>query len=115
MSTQPQIMTEEEWRALGERLFGADLACWRFRCPTCGVVMSIDMARSFSDDEKERLRGRWSIEQECIGRYLPGRGCNWCAYGLFRGPHFVVRGDKKTPVFGFDIPVDQSTATKETP
>lgn len=32
------------------------------------------------------------------------QGCNWCAYGLFSGPFFVVReSGNKTPVFAFDI------------
>jgi hypothetical protein len=42
------------------------------------------------------------IGQECIGRSLgalrknekyTGRGCDWCAYGLFRGPWIVVMPD----------------------
>lgn len=111
MTDQPQTMPEAEWRSLGERLFGADPARWRFKCPTCGTVMSIEIARGFTDDEKARLRGSWSIEQECVGRYLPGKGCDWCAYGLFSGPHFVVRGDKKTPVFGFDMSGEQAKNT----
>jgi hypothetical protein len=102
---QPQTMTEVDWNALGERLFGADLSRWRFRCPTCSHVMSIDKARAMPQYDVARLRSRrWNIEQECIGRYLPGQGCNWCAYGLFSGPFFVERGNgKKTPVFGFDM------------
>lgn len=57
--TQPQIMIEQEWRELGERLFDANTDQWRFRCPHC-------------------------------------------AYGLFSGPFFVTRDEKRTPVFGFD-------------
>lgn len=66
--------------------------------------MSIKKARALPEDEIARLRGgRWNIEQECIGRYLPGKGCDWCSYGLFSGPFFVERDGKKTPVFGFDL------------
>lgn len=102
---QPQTMSEPEWNALGEKLFGADLARWRFKCPTCGTAMSIEKARAMPADDVARLRGgKWNIEQECVGRYLTGQGCDWCAYGLFSGPFFVVRdGGKKTPVFGFDM------------
>lgn len=100
---QPQTMTEAAWRKLGEQLFGADPASWRFRCPACEIVMSITRAHGLSDDDKAKLRAAgWVIEQECIGRYLEGRGCDWCAYGLFKGPFFVMRADRKTPVFGFD-------------
>lgn len=100
---QPQVMTEAAWRELGEQLFGADLASWRFRCPTCENVMSITKVHGLSDADKAKLRAAgWVIEQECIGRYLDGHGCDWCAYGLFKGPFFVMREDRKTPVFGFD-------------
>lgn len=106
--TQPQVMTEPEWRALGERLFGEDLSRWRFTCPTCGMVMSIEKARSMPDDDKGKLRAGWAIEQECVGRYLTGQGCDWCAYGLFRGPFFVQRANgKNSPVFGFDMSTDK--------
>ena len=109
---QPETMTEAEWRALGKKLFGPALDRWRFRCPTCGHVMSIAKAREMTDEQQKKLRGGgagdqgWSIESECVGRYLSDAGCNWCAYGLFSGPFFVVRPDgHKTPVFGFDAEV----------
>jgi len=101
-SAQPQTMTESEWKALGEKLFGADMNLWRFKCPHCGNVMSMVKARAMTEEQKVALRRGWSIEQECIGRYVDA-GCNWCAYGLFSGPHFVVRANgDKTPVFAFD-------------
>lgn len=103
MDEQPQVMTEAEWRSLGERLFGADTSRWRFRCPTCGTAMSVDLARAMPEESKARLRGKWAPEQECVGRYLAGQGCDWCAYGLFSGPFFVERDGNRTPVFGFDI------------
>lgn len=101
--TQPTTMTEEDWRSLGERIFGANMDQWRFKCPTCANVMSMEKARAMPEETKAKLRNRWSIEQECVGRYLTGQGCDWCAYGLFSGPFFVRRGEKTTPVFGFDI------------
>lgn len=104
VTEQPQTMTEAEWRALGEKLFGPNLDRWRFKCPTCGHVMSVEKARAMPADEKAKLRGGWSIEQECVGRYVNGTGCDWCAYGLFSGPFFVERdGGGRTPVFGFDV------------
>jgi hypothetical protein len=104
--TQPQTMTEAEWNALGEKLFGSDLTKWRFRCPHCNNVMSLEKARAMSADKVAKLRaGKWSLEQECIGRYVD-EACNWCAYGLFSGPFYVTRDSgAKTPVFGFDIEV----------
>lgn len=101
---QQHTMDESEWNDLGRRLFGDDRTQWRFRCPTCGNVMSIEIARTMPAEQLAKLReSKWSIEQECIGRYVDA-GCDWSAYGLFSGPFFVVvRGSgNKTPVFGFD-------------
>lgn len=78
--------------------FGADPMDWAFRCPNCGDVATI---RDFPDDMRER------IGQECVGRHLGAlegsgtkdgrgradRGCNWVAYGLFRGPWIVTMPD----------------------
>ncbi len=101
---QPQTMTEDEWNALGLKLFGTETSAWRFKCPRCSNVMSIEKALALSAEQLARLRsGEWAIESECIGRYID-LGCNWAAYGLFSGPFFVVRADgRKTPTFGFDI------------
>lgn len=100
---QPQTMTAAEWYALGEKLFGSEVN-WRFTCPHCSNVMSLEKARALPAEQLARLRsGKWSIESECIGRYVAA-GCNWAAYGLFSGPFFVTRPNgKRTPVFGFDI------------
>ncbi len=106
MVKQPSKMAEAEWYAFGERLFGKDHSNWRFKCPTCGNVMSLSQARSLLSNDLEKLRKlEWSVEQECIGRYLENQGCDWAAYGLFSGPHFVNRpSGSLTPVLGFDIP-----------
>lgn len=107
--------TEAEWIAKGEELFGPDRERWVFRCPACGNEMSIARARA----EFPQLRGSgWAPESECIGRYFdvpaaqvarPGvtsRRCDWCAYGLFRGPWVVVRAKTgtETAVFEFGAP-----------
>jgi hypothetical protein len=102
--SQPQTMPESEWRTLGERLFGADEAAWRFVCPHCRRVSSVAAARALPDEDKVRLRKGWDPVSECVGRYIARLGCDWAAYGLFSGPFFVERASgSKTPVFGFDI------------
>lgn len=97
-------ITEEVWNAKGRELFGDDQAKWRFVCPACGNVMSIEKAREELKDRLPALRaGKYAIEQECVGRHMPGVGCNWAAYGLLHGPLFVKReGGNETPVFDFD-------------
>lgn len=98
-------MTLAEWHALGEQLFGPNEDRWRFKCPTCGHVTSHVDANSLPIEERNKLKGAWNVTSECIGRYLDGIGCNWAAYGLFRGPHFVVREDgTETAVFAFAPP-----------
>lgn len=88
----------DAWEAKGRELFGADMRAWRFHCPTCGLDMSIADAIEKHPDVKGK---GWSPEQECIGRYTKAAGCDWCAYGLFRGPLFVERGTEKVPCFDF--------------
>lgn len=101
-------MTRAEWEAKGAALFGPDLTKWRFKCPICGNVMSVEKARA----EFPELKGSGlSIEQECVGRYSPkvlrpdGTRCDWAAYGLFRGPVIVTtENGKEVPAFEFDEP-----------
>lgn len=83
-------MTREEWEAEGRKRFGDDQTKWQFVCPTCDNVMSIERTRTEFTEHLPKLReGKYHVEQECIGRHLPGVGCNWAAYGLFSGPVFV--------------------------
>lgn len=83
-------VTREQWEAKGRELFGDDQANWLFVCPMCGHEISIAKARAEHADDLPKLRARgFAIGQECIGRHLPERGCNWAAYGLFHGPLFV--------------------------
>ena len=101
MKSQPQTMTEEAWLKLGTLLFGDDRKKWQFKCPSCGLVLSGEAVKERFDCEIKagRLEG-YSIEQECIGRYVDKVDCDWAAYGLFRGPNFVDRGSE-SPVAVF--------------
>lgn len=111
--------TEAEWTAKGEALFGPDRERWVFRCPSCGNEMSIARARA----EFPALRGSgWAPHQECIGRYIDvpaahgkrGR-CDWCAYGLIRGPWVVVRtvDGKETEVAVFEFGTPRGAEASE--
>jgi hypothetical protein len=85
-------LTQAELLAEARERFGDNPLDWAFRCPNCGDVAT---ARDFPDGQKEH------IGQECVGRHRgaldgPGRaerGCDWCAYGLFRGPWIVTMTD----------------------
>lgn len=67
-----------------------------FVCPNCGNTAS-------PNDFKAVGAAPERATKECIGRHVQGRGCDWAAYGLFRGPAFVEVGDGKppAPVFRF--------------
>jgi len=65
---------------------------WVFVCPACKGEMSIDRARSLYPE----LKGSgWAPHQECVGRYTDKVKCDWCAYGLFKGPVLVQDVTKK--------------------
>lgn len=79
-------MTHTEWFTEGERLFGTDIMQWRFVCPSCGHVASVQ-------DWKDAGAPEGAVAFSCIGRYLPqcneafngpGTGpCNYTGGGLF--------------------------------
>lgn len=104
--TTKNEFTQAELLAEATRRFGDDRKRIAFVCPSCKDVASI---QDFIDAGADpALAG-----QECIGRSLGAlsptakrnkygqgvgsRGCDWCAYGLFRGPWAIVmpsEGDK---------------------
>ena len=114
-------MTEAEWNALGERLYGPNPPNWRFRCPCCGHVARIEDFRAF----KDRGATPDSAPTECVGRYLPDAArnlahtpakdgsrapCDYAAYGLFRFGIALARDSgKEIVVFPFaDMPLEVS-------
>jgi len=94
-------ITEKEWEAKGVELFGDDDSKWEFKCCMCENVMSIEIAK----DRFPEVKGKgWGPAQECIGRYTDKDGCDWCSYGLFRGPVFIItkKSVQEIPVFDFN-------------
>jgi len=91
-------LTQAELVAEAQKEFGPDPLKYAFRCPNCGDVATI---KDFVAAGDGNLAG-----QECIGRLLGSlkrsairgrdgivrgeRGCDWAAYGLFRGPWEIV-------------------------
>lgn len=103
-----QKQTLEEWQEEAKKLFGEDPRQWKFKCPACGHVSSV---QDFLDAGGETN----DAYQMCIGRVNgkgengmkgidKGFGCNWAAFGLFgnlgKGRTVVVDG-KETDVFDF--------------
>lgn len=114
--TNPRTVTETEWRAEGERLFGPDQMQWRFVCPVCGHVAAVQ-------DWKNAGATEGAAAFSCVGRWIEGskqaftRGsggpCNYAGGGLFRlNPVTVVRdGDPNTRTNVFEF--DRTTTPKE--
>lgn len=98
--------TRDELLAEARARFGEDPKLWAFVCPSCGDVAT--PADFLANDADPNLIG-----QECIGRSFGAlrgekrttkqgvtvgdapRGCDWCAYGLFRGPWLITFPDGK--------------------
>jgi hypothetical protein len=78
-------MTHEEWTAEGIRRFGADQMTWRFVCPSCGHVASVQ-------DWKDVGAKKGEVAYSCVGRHLPDPKrmgerpgpCDYAGGGLFR-------------------------------
>ena len=73
-------MTRAEWSAEGERRFGEDLLKWKFVCPVCGHVASVQDYRDVGAPLE-------AVAFSCIGRWLPdprkafgGKGPGPCDY-----------------------------------
>lgn len=116
---QPTTMTQDELVAEMRRRFGADPMRWAFACPSCGdVATGLDFRTALAERPRTSRDGSPTMAsdllgQECIGRVLgaleerrqedwKGRGCDWCAYGLFRGPLRVTLPNGKA-VHSFHI------------
>ena len=73
-----QTMTQEEWLALGKKLYGKDKTQWKFRCVKCGNVQTIQDFRDIGID----LSG--VVYFSCLGRWEKGIGCDWTLGGSLR-------------------------------
>lgn len=96
----------EEWYAEARALFGEDPGGWRFVCPSCGFIASVQDWRDVGAEKQ--------IAFSCVGRArgaggdkaFLGKGgpCNYAGGGLFRlNPVKVVDTDGSIrEVFEFD-------------
>lgn len=114
-------MTKEEWLAKGKRLFGEDMLKWRFVCPGCGHIQSVEDFRQYKDQGAHPN----SATTVCIGRYIGGKSwfndnprksggpCDYASYGLLCiCPVKVIDGDKEIWSFAFDEKVSKDEGGK---
>lgn len=104
-------LTHAEWLAEATAKFGKDSSKWRFVCPSCGHVASIQ-------DWKDAGASQGEIAFSCIGRRVgdrkaavqnafkkAGGPCNYAGGGLFAiNPVEVVFGGDSVTVFEFAEP-----------
>lgn len=94
------LVTSEQWEKVGRELYGENKHDWQFQCPSCGNVQSVALAKK----KWPELEGiGWQPWSECVGRYLEGHGCDWAAYGLFRGPLEIQHPESSKPIAAFDF------------
>lgn len=100
MAGNDRRVTEAEWRAEGRALFGEDTAKWKFVCPSCGHVTSVEEWKKAGATDGE-------VAYNCIGRRTgerhvtekkafkkAGGPCNYTGGGLFKlNPVTVVLAD----------------------
>ena len=99
-------LTHEEWIAEGKRRFGEDMLGWRFVCPSCGHVASVQ-------DWKNAGAPEGAVAFSCVGRQLnanddntfgkKGGPCMYAGGGLFKlNPVTVVRENgQESALFAF--------------
>jgi len=97
--SDPRKLTHAEWVAEGKRRFGEDFDKWRFVCPVCGFVASVQDWKDVghSDAAAFSCVGRWRKDSKdaLTDAMAKGRGpCNYAGGGLFRlNPVTVVFTD----------------------
>lgn len=79
-----KTMTREEWNQKGTELFGPDQFKWRFICPACKHIASVQ-------DYKDAGATQTAVAFSCVGRWagakrdMFGKGegpCNYAGGGL---------------------------------
>jgi hypothetical protein len=106
----PKKMTHEEWEAEGKRRFGEDQMQWKFVCPICGHIQSVQ-------DYKDAGAPSNVVAFSCIRRWIlgsrrafGGNGAGPCDYAggvLFRCNPIEIDGQTY-----FDFAPEESDTRK---
>jgi predicted RNA-binding Zn-ribbon protein involved in translation (DUF1610 family) len=56
-------MNKEQWLTLGQTLFGQDTMQWKFKCPSCGHIASVE-------DYKKTGAPSSAVGFSCVGRRI---------------------------------------------
>lgn len=115
--SQYRKLTQAELLAELRQRFGDDPMGWAFKCPRCGDIATGRDFREALEAHPHQHRSGEPVTasdvlgKECIGRTLgalgangkyTGRGCDWTAHGLFRGPWEITMPDGHS-TWGFPL------------
>ena len=92
------VLTLEKWQNKAEKLFGKDVKEWKFKCPQCGGVQTM---QDFIDNKIDNPDTKFYFS--CIGRWVKDKGCNWTLGGLLQMHKTEVTSEEgeNIPVFEF--------------
>ncbi len=66
--------TTADWHAEGVRRFGSDEMKWKFVCPSCGHIASVEDWKKSGASERQ-------VAFSCVGRHLPNAKSIFCKPG----------------------------------
>jgi hypothetical protein len=90
-------ISEADWNKEGENLFGKNMMDWKFVCPSCGYVASIQDWKNVGAREGHvaySCVGRWMDNPNTMFKKKNGGPCDYAGGGLFAlNPVQVMRTD----------------------
>lgn len=99
----------KDWEKEGIELFGEDRKDWKFKCPNCGMIQSVNGL----NEKYSALEGYFyaTIFCRCLGWIDPEVGCqlNLDEKGGTAGVILVIddeEGHREVPIFDFARPED---------
>lgn len=106
--------TLDEWQTEVARLCGGEItkeSCQRvtFECPACHETHSVgDFVKVMEDRGELSGFDPGTAAQQCFHRFVGDGKCDWCAFGLFRGPVIITHPDgTESGVFHFGEPLPE--------
>lgn len=93
-----ETMDHKEWLEVAREKFGKDPKGWKFVCPECGTVQSI---QDFMDLGMDIEKAWGYIAYHCIGRYTDKKGCDFSLNKSDECPIEIIRGKERQKVFDF--------------
>lgn len=96
-------LSYKEWIRKAKELYGKDSYNWKFKCPSCGHIQSINSMLEHNPSLKP-MKIQGSVYFNCEGMINEEYGCDWTLGGLFKIQKVEVKfNGKYFPVFEFAV------------